>query len=249
MKVNQGVIKYSNIEETDIAVILVHGTGCNKNMFKGLSEEISKKANVDVYDCDLPMHGDNNEGERTIECYSQFLVDKVNELRKSGYNKVFLAGHSLGGSLVLEAGASKECKVDGIIVMAGTARFDNFSDEFIEGLNRGELLLDKVREGVSVDIPSQNEYGDIQLEETSVFIEDFLLDSKLDIRDRLKDISAPVRYLVGDRDEFIESYMVDELEAGIKNIECTIFEGYAHAAYLIYKEEFGEIIAEFIKSI
>lgn len=249
MEINKGIIKYSNGEETDIAVILVHGTGCNKNMFKGLSEEISKKADVDVYDCDLPMHGDNNEGERTIECYLQFLIDKVNELRKSGYNKVFLAGHSLGGSLVLGAGSSNECKVDGIIVMAGAARFDNLSDEFIEGLNRGELLLDKVREGVSVEIPLQNEYGDVQLEEPSVFVEDFLLDSKLDISDKLKDISAPVRYLVGDKDEFIESYMVDALIAGIKNIECTIFEGYTHAAYLIYKEEFGEIIAEFIKSI
>lgn len=249
MKDNKSIIKYSNKEGNDTAVIIIHGTGCTKNMFKGLSEEISKKADVDVYDCDLPRHGDNNEGERTIECYLQFLIDKVNELRKSGYNKVFLAGHSLGGALVLGAGSSNECEVDGIIAMAGASKFDNFSDEFIEGLNRGELLLDKVREGVSVEIPLQNEYGDVQLEEPSVFVEDFLLDAKLDFTDELKEIKAPVRYLVGDKDEFIEAYMVDILKAEIKNIDVTIYPDYTHLAYSVHKELFGKVIAEFIKSI
>lgn len=247
MEINKGIIKYSNGEETDIAVILVHGTGCNKNMFKGLSEEISKKADVDVYDCDLPMHGDNNEGERTIECYLQFLIDKVNELRKSGYNKVFLAGHSLGGSLVLGAGSSNECEVDGIIAMAGAARFDNFSEEFKEGLENGELLLDKVRGDIVVDISPINEYGEMQLCEPQVFIDDFKIDAKLDISDKLKDISAPVRYLVGDKDEFIEAYMVDILKAEIKNIAVTIYPDYTHSAYFVHKELFGKVIADFIK--
>lgn len=243
------MIKFSTNEGNKIACIMIPGTGCLNVMFRGLSEEISKRADVDVYAVNLPRHGGNTLGERSFRGYIDYLIDVVNDLRGAGYDKVFVAGHSLGGALALYMGTVFHCKIDGIISMAGSAEFrSNMSAEAISEIQNGNIPT-TVREGVVLDVPILNEYNQMQLCDKETFIDDFKIDISINFKDRLRMIKLPVRYLVGENDEFVNTKMVRQIKGRARYVHSTVYPGFSHSSFMEHKKDFGRIITNFIESV
>jgi polyhydroxyalkanoate synthase len=107
-------------------VILIHGFGQNRYAF-----HIPERSMVnyladlgfDVFNVDLRGHGRSaeigSERSRGVDCYIRedipAVIDRV--LQVTGYSRVFLIGHSLGGLCAAAVGARDPQRVAGVVTM------------------------------------------------------------------------------------------------------------------------------------
>lgn len=85
-------------EGTGSAVMLIHGYLESSEVWTGFASGLAK--NFRVLTVDLPGHGESDVYSETHSM--EFLAETVNTLLNgAGINKVFLAGHSLGGYVAL----------------------------------------------------------------------------------------------------------------------------------------------------
>ena len=192
------------------------------------------------------MHGtDTNPGD-SFEDYVNSVKEIAIKLKNEGYKKILVIGHSLGGAVALSVARLGKKVVDGAYALCGSAKFDSLGDEFLEGLKRGEILLDRVRPGVGLIASLTNEYNEIVLESESVFLKDFNIDIIVDFEDKLKEIEVPIEYIVGENDELILPEMVTTMEREIKYFEKTIFSSLGHMFPFAEKKEVAGLIESFI---
>ncbi|CAK6692410.1 MULTISPECIES: alpha/beta hydrolase [unclassified Synechococcus] len=99
--------RWSGAEPPRAAMVLVHGIGGHSGLFTDLAEELVGWG-LEVFAFDLPGHG-RSDGPRGLvrswsdyrDCLDQFLASEVTAARPD--LACLLLGHSLGGTLVLDA--------------------------------------------------------------------------------------------------------------------------------------------------
>ena len=104
-------------------VVLCHGFTANKNcnFIPPLAEYLSEN-NFSVFRFDFTGNGES-EGEFTEGTYSQENSDlkkAMDLLRKLGYEKIALVGHSMGGAVSIIR-ASSDKRVNCLVSIAGVA--------------------------------------------------------------------------------------------------------------------------------
>ena len=111
----------------DKVVILAPGWFMTKDSksFIEMSEVFSLKS--DVLAMDFRGHG-NSEGFYTFTSEEINDISSVIEFAKQNYEQIFLVGFSLGGALVLIAGANYEC-VNKIIAVSAPTSFDKIENQ------------------------------------------------------------------------------------------------------------------------
>ncbi|MBN1293727.1 MAG: alpha/beta hydrolase [Candidatus Latescibacteria bacterium] len=94
------------------ALVFVHGWCCDKSYWDSQVKFFAR--NYTVVTVDLPGHGDSGMGRKewTIPAYGKDIA--VVE-KKLGLNQVILVGHSIGGSVILEAARRMPDTIIGII--------------------------------------------------------------------------------------------------------------------------------------
>lgn len=234
--------KEGNTDST--AIICIAGTGCQRGILRFLANELTTG---DVFLVDLPAHGDCPVKETGLNEYTIYITNFIARLKREGYKKVFLVGHSLGGTIVMNALAHNITYASGGIVISGAAKFDEFDPEFVDGLKNGEILLDKLL-GDSPMPPAEID-GIKLLDSEEITLVDYLIDSELDITSDLMYIDTPILYLVGTEDEIITKGYIEILENNIKYFSKELFEGYTHALPVTLPKEVANHIDKFIKEI
>ena len=96
-------------KESELNLVFVHGSGCNKNFLKALAE-VFKEYNC--YLIDLPGHGNSDNTGYNVESYVKAISYLVNKL-----SNVVLIGHSLGGTLVAKTASLNLKSVKGAIIL------------------------------------------------------------------------------------------------------------------------------------
>ncbi len=96
----------------NVALIFIHGWGCNKSYWKYQIKEFSKK--YQVVALDLSGHGQSSAKRKsyTMNLFGHDVASVVSQLK---LNRVILVAHSLGGAVALEAKKILKDKVVGII--------------------------------------------------------------------------------------------------------------------------------------
>lgn len=115
----------------DTGLVFVHGWSCDKSYWQNQAELFSD--NYKVVAIDLAGHGNSgmNRKDYTMELFGDDVAAVVNHLK---INKVILIGHSMGGSVILEAAKKLGNKVVGIIGVDTYQSFvDNWTSEQKDG--------------------------------------------------------------------------------------------------------------------
>ena len=94
-----GNIAYSRYGSGEELLVILHGWGCNKEMFAPIAEELARKYTVIVPD--LPGFGESPEPERpfSVGDYTSMMIDFIKSL---GFKSVSLMGHSYGGRIIIK---------------------------------------------------------------------------------------------------------------------------------------------------
>lgn len=126
-------ISFDIIGNGDTGLIFVHGWSCDKSYWRNQAEFFS--GNYKVVAIDLAGHGNSglNRKDYTMELFGEDVASVVNHL---GLDKVILIGHSMGGSVVLEAAKKLGDKVIGII---GVDTYQSFVDDWTSEQKDGFL--------------------------------------------------------------------------------------------------------------
>lgn len=112
---------------SDTVVIIAHGWFMTKdsNAFLKISEEFFK--NFDVITLDFRGHG-KSSGFYTFTSKEILDLKAVVDYAKEKYSKIYLAGFSLGGALVLIYGAEFN-NIDKIIAVSAPSDFDKIENQ------------------------------------------------------------------------------------------------------------------------
>lgn len=110
--------------EGEPALVFIHGWSCDKSYWTDQVKEFSSK--YKVVTIDLGGHGESglNRENFTMEKYGEDVAAVVNALKLS---KIILIGHSMGGSVIIEAAKLLKGKVLGLI---GADTFQSFTDDW-----------------------------------------------------------------------------------------------------------------------
>jgi len=120
-------------------VIMVHGFSSASQIWGFLASEL-KKHGFEIYAIDLPGHGNSDAPEDVIYDFSLFnhYLDLLYE--EIGENKVAIAGHSMGGAIVMNYVYKRLEKITGLILFSTALKFWQRIPVFVSRLIPNDFL-------------------------------------------------------------------------------------------------------------
>lgn len=227
----------------DVAVVMVHGSGCNRNFLKSLAE----LCNYDTILVDLPGHGET-DGEQTLENYVTNVTEFLKECPELQGKKVVLSGHSLGTAVILEVASKNIDSVIGVVPISSIAKAGDAPDCFnADGSLNLEALAGLVGNLDNPDIISALQ----SMESPENAMADLIIGVNMDIRPDLKNVKVPVLMLVGDEDKLTLPEFSYEIQKHLTSTKSEVKEikGFKHGLPIAGKEIVAQEINNFIKSL
>jgi len=122
----------ANLQDTSVPVLLIHGLGQNRftwDLSKRSMANYLVKNGFDVYIAELRGHGLSRANgapyPKSFEDYSDYdcpaLIQFIRNL--SGHDKIFLMGHSLGGTITYCLSATQQQYIKGVIPIGAPSHF------------------------------------------------------------------------------------------------------------------------------
>lgn len=245
-----GELKYRIADaEKDLPVIFIHGAAGDSRQFHYQLEYFKDKRTVIAVD--LPGHGRSVvDGLPGMKDYAN-AVAAVIEAEK--IERCVLAGHSMGGGVILEAYRSLPEKIAGLVFLSTGAKlpvsdlvFDflekdyNVFCEFLVKLSYSRALPEEVRQMVLKEAQS--------LEPVRVK-NDFRICASFDYTDMLKGVGVPSIVLACTGDKMVPHDVSRTLAAGMPGARLEVCEGEGHMPYFERHEEVNERISDFIRGL
>ena len=232
--------------ESNKAIIFIHGSGGNSNVWK--NQLASLDINYNIIAIDLPSHDQSdNFSELNLELYIDVVKNLVNNLN---LNKIILAGHSLGGAVIQSYYFNYPDEVSALILIGTGARLrvspvilnslkTNFK-EFLDGLPIGGFYRKTPKEII-------NEY----IAETSkiapeVTYQDFKICDEFDVIDKIRLINVPCLIICGIEDRLTPTKYSKFFKENLQNSEMILIDNAGHFIMLEKPNELNQAIKDFI---
>ncbi|MGD0354266.1 MAG: alpha/beta hydrolase [Dehalococcoidia bacterium] len=227
-------------------LVFIHGSGA-----VGAVWYFQKQHFVDADTLDLPGHPEGSLCT-SVEEYVDWLHGYFQE---RAYKDVVLAGHSLGGGIVLMHALKYSRDLKGIISVASGARLRvlpsildflrNKLDDTQGWMNEMIIPLHStVDENLQkILLPKLRDVG------PAVQLNDFLCCDKFDIMDRLGEIKLPALAIVGDKDNMTPPKYTQYLAAHLPECRMSIIEDAGHLVFMEKPDQVNNTIEGFLKQI
>ncbi|TFG49147.1 MAG: alpha/beta hydrolase [Anaerolineales bacterium] len=231
-------------------LVLIHGAGGDHLSWPS---QIRRLSGYRVYAPDLPGHGKSSgHGLQRIESYGEAVLSWIQVLELP---KMILAGHSMGGAIVLWLAIHYPELVQGLVLMSTGARLPvNLS--IIEELATQygfPSAVDKIcRWSFSPKIEPQlveNVKKQMLKLRPSVLAGDFRACDLIDQSGELGKVQVPTMVLVGDEDKMTPVRYSEELRDGIKGSELKLVRGSGHMLPLEKPDQTTIHLREFIDRV
>ncbi len=228
-----------------VPIVFIHGAGCNSSVFSDVVNGLGNDTPYLVLD--LPLHGKSRgdlnvflDSINSVTDYGDFILDLLGNL---GIERFIVAGHSMGGAIVLDLLTRNLPGIVGGVVISSGAKL-SVNPMIFEGLKADfEGTVRKISRWAIAKNSSDEIYNRV-LEiflsaNREVIYRDFLICNRFDVRDRLKDIEVPVLVVVGSLDVMTPVGLSEELSTNIKNSRLTVIDSKGHMLPI----EAGEVLA------
>lgn len=228
-------------EKSNINLVFVHGSGCNKTFLRPIHEEISQ---YNCYFIDLPGHGGSDDTGYNPDNYVKSIINFLTDL-----DNVILIGHSLGGTLTLRTVAENIKCIKATMILDSGANYPNIDKGFMDGIHNGTVDMKYLLEVLGdLDNPLVIEVVS-KIDPLEIMVKDFLIDEKIDVKQYLKDINIPTTIITGG-DEILTPVEYSELiHKNIKNSKLVIIPGVKHMLPVVKRKEVAKLIQELADNI
>ncbi len=237
------------IDGSDLTVVMVHGSGGDKDDWKAQLEGLSETCSVVAVD--LPGHGESDgPGELSVTAYAQWVSGFVKML---GLEQVVAVGCSLGSAIVQTLALQPEPWLRAIGLVGAGARLKvqpAFLDGFLHDSTKAIGMLvdfalftgtgDPVREEVQnkfLSCPVETLYGD------------FSACNDFDVMDQVSRISMPSWIAVGAEDRLTPAkysrYLVDKIIGS----RLDIIPAAGHLVMMEQPREFNSLLKGFLAGL
>ncbi|MFX0069973.1 MAG: alpha/beta fold hydrolase [Candidatus Hermodarchaeota archaeon] len=234
--------------ETEKALIFVHGSGGNSNTWK---EQLANlDVNYNLIAIDLPSHDRSDDfSTLSLELYIDVVKNLVKNLK---FKDIVLAGHSLGGAIIQSYYLKYPNEVSALILIGSGARLrvspfilstlQNDFQEFLENLPIGAFYRRTPKDIV-------NEY----IAETSKIVpevtyQDFKICDNFDILDKMSLINVPCLIICGKDDKLTPVKYSMYFHEKLRTSELVIIEKASHMVMLEKPEELNHAITIFMEN-
>jgi pimeloyl-ACP methyl ester carboxylesterase len=226
-----------------VKLIFIHGAGN-----AGLVWHYQTGHFADSEAISLPGHPEGKPCT-SIEDYAEWLHQCV---LSKGYSEPVLAGHSMGGAVAQMYALNYPQDVKGLILIGTGARL-RVRPDFLSLMEAGietpaTWLKNLVEPFYSRVAPEVREKVIKKVAEVGarVQLNDFRCCDKLDIIDRVHQITAPTLVICGTDDEMTPVKFSQYLANKIAGARLAIFEGGSHFVFMEKPEEVNRAIEEFL---
>lgn len=218
-------------------ILLLHGWGCNLNIFNKITDNLSKSHCV--FSIDLPGFGKSDEPKKSwnIDEYTNFVIEFIKEMN---INEISFIGHSFGGRIIIKM-FEKELpfKIDKIVLIdsAGIKQKKN-SDDSLKVKSRKALkkvifnkVTNKVLPGVLDKIKSN--MGSEDYRKATPIMRDVLVKAvNEDLTNTLPKINVPTLLIWGTLDTATPIEDAYTMERLIPNAGLVELKGRTHYSFL-----------------
>lgn len=232
--------------ETDQAIIFIHGSGGNSNIWKNQLAKLDM--NYKLIAIDLPSHDQSdNFSELSIELYIDVVKNLVKTLK---LKEIVLAGHSLGGAVIQSYYFYYPAEVSALILVGTGARLrvspnilnslhNNFQ-EFLKGMPIVAFYRRTSKEII-------NEYMAETLKtDPQVTYSDFKICDNFDVMDKMSLINVPCLIICGKEDRLTPPKYSNYFHENLKTSELKIIEKASHMVMIEKPDEMNQAIKDFI---
>ena len=229
-----------------MSIIFVHGSGACGDIWRYQTYYFANSHAVN-----LPGHP-HGQALKSVEEYVDWLRQY---LKGRGCKDVVLAGHSLGGAIVLMYALRYPEQLNGIIIIGSGARLKVHPmyltpcEEAIEGAPRKwHEMIEEMYRSTPADykremIEKQKAVG------PAVMLNDFLCCERFDIMDRVHEIKLPTLIICGESDVMTPVKFANYLGSKIANSRVVIAPGAGHFVLAEKPEAVNEAIDDFLNGI
>ncbi|HEY5348149.1 MAG TPA: alpha/beta fold hydrolase [Candidatus Lustribacter sp.] len=236
-------------------IALVHSLALDRSIWDGVVAALGTSADILVYDCRGHGASAKPPGPYTTELFAGDLRDL---LAAVGWQHSFIAGASMGGSVVLQFAVSHPELVDGLGLIDTTAWY---------GADAPKTWHERGQKAVAAGLASliafqqtrwfsdgfRTAHADLAERFAQVFLKNDLaayaatcdMLGGFDLRSKLATIAVPVEILVGEEDYATPPEMARALEAGITGSHLTIVPSARHLTPI----EIPERIASMLQTV
>ena len=245
-------LRYLRLGEGEPALVLLHGFGGDLNNWLFNSEALSEHRTV--YALDLPGHGGSTKSGGGFKDLVGAMAGFLDEL---GVARAHLAGHSMGGAVVLQYALDNPDRVASLVLIDSAALGDDINDDYINGFlsagKRRELkdvlkLLFANQDLVSrhlVDEVLKYKRLDGVQEVLTALASDMFPDGHqtVALAARLGEVQAPVLVIWGAADRVLP---VAHTQGLPENVRVEVLEGQGHSPHMEAANEVNRLIGKFL---
>ncbi|TFG05051.1 MAG: alpha/beta hydrolase [Promethearchaeota archaeon] len=233
-------------------LIFVHGAMGSHNIWKKQVERLSSK--VKILAVDLPGHEENQCTEiPNLNSYIAYLKETIEQ---NQVEKVILAGHSMGGGVVMLYYLQYPEKVAGLILVGTGARLKVMP--IILELTKKDIPQVVKMMGTVAFHKKTKKYNPEIIEEVSKSMacisstighQDFSICNNFDVMDKITAIKIPTLIICGDDDKLTPVKYSRYLNEHIPASKLHIVENAGHMVMVEQPTIVNEAIEEFLESL
>ena len=125
------------------AVLIIHGFAGGTYDQEPLFYCLQPKLEFDVYNFTLPGHKTNLSSDVVYQDWIDSVNKKIEILRNTGYKKIYVIGHSMGGVLASLAAVKHPDIVKKVVLIAPAFKFLSVNDEstFMKTIKNGPGII------------------------------------------------------------------------------------------------------------
>lgn len=237
-------------QDSHIVVVCIHGAGGNRDSWIPLMRNLAEQG-VNSLALELPGHGESGVAQISdIKEYSCIVLEFLNAKK---LKSVCLAGHSMGGAVVLESVMTHSELLRGVILIGSGAKL-RVKDSILRGVKSD--LVKTVDEIISyafspVADPSLIQEGTRSLLRCNAdtLLHDFMACDRFDVLSELKSISTPALILCGEDDLLTPPKYSQFMSEKIPNAKLSIIPQSGHMVMLEQPGAVGELISQFMNDL